>query len=361
MLPPPLETGPVIPAARIAAATTTGSGPLPPGLEPQPPALVPLALGIDIGGTKVAAGVVDGKGAILEEIRRETPGRDARAVEAVIVELVRELGSRHDIASVGIGAAGWMDLAGAKVVFSPHLAWRDEPLRDTLEALLQRPVVITNDADAAAWAEWRFGAGRGHDRLLMLTLGTGIGGALMIDGRVERGSFGMAGEFGHQIIMPGGHRCECGNRGCWEQYASGNALGREGRELARKHSPMAAGLLAAANGRPKDITGTVVTELALDGEATAQELVAEVGDWLGLGIANLAAALDPALFIIGGGLSAAGDLMLEPARRAYSRNLTGRGYRKEAAITVAQLGPSAGLIGAADLARVRRLGLAGAP
>lgn len=311
----------------------------------------PLAIGIDIGGTKVAAGVVDGSGRILEQLRRSTPGRDARAVETVIVELVGELSDRHDIAAVGIGAAGWMDLAGEKVVFSPHLAWRDEPLRETMEKLLDWPVLITNDADAAAWAEWRFGAGRGHDRLIMLTLGTGIGGALVIDGRVERGSFGMAGEFGHQIIMPGGHRCECGNRGCWEQYASGNALGREGRELAKKQSPMAAGLLAAVHDRPKDITGNVVTELALAGEPTARELVAEVGEWLGLGIANLAAALDPALFIIGGGLSAAGELMLDPARRAYSRNLTGRGHRQEAVITAAALGPSAGLVGAADLAR----------
>ena len=313
-----------------------------------------LSLGIDIGGTKVAAGVVDEHGTILEELRRDTPGRDPRAVEAVIVELVQELGNRHQLEAVGIGAAGWMDLAGSRVVFSPHLAWRDEPLQENLQGLLGRPVLVTNDADAAAWAEWRFGAGRDRDRMVMLTLGTGIGGALVLDGRVERGSFGMAGEFGHQIIMPGGHRCECGNRGCWEQYASGNALGREGRELARKHSPMAAGLLTAAGGRPKAITGQVVTALALQGEPTAQELVAEVGEWLGLGIANLAAALDPALFIIGGGLSAAGDLMLEPARRAYLRNLTGRGYRQEAVIAEAQLGPMAGLIGAADLARKQR-------
>ncbi len=331
-------------------------------LAPQPhtaetvPAIsVPLAVGIDVGGTKVAAGVVDGEGRILEQLRRATPGRDARAVESVIVELVQELAGRHTIGAVGIGAAGWMDLAGSTVVFSPHLAWRDEPLKQTMESLLGRPVLITNDADAAAWAEWRFGAGRGHDRLIMLTLGTGIGGALVINGQVERGAYGMAGEFGHQIIMPGGHRCECGNRGCWEQYASGNALGREGRELAKKHSPMAAGLLEAVAGKPKEITGNVVTELALAGEPTAMELVAEVGDWLGLGIANLAAALDPALFIIGGGLSAAGELMLEPARRAYARNLTGRGYRQEAIITTAELGPSAGLVGAADLARTRAL------
>ncbi|MHA7176053.1 ROK family glucokinase [Arthrobacter sp. Sr24] len=327
---------------------------LPPISASNSPASPALSLGIDIGGTKVAAGVVDEQGVILEELRRDTPGRDPRAVEAVIAELVQELGSRHQLCAVGIGAAGWMDLAGSRVVFSPHLAWRDEPLQENLQDLLGRPVLVTNDADAAAWAEWRFGAGRDRDRMVMLTLGTGIGGALVIDGRVERGSFGMAGEFGHQIIMPGGHRCECGNRGCWEQYASGNALGREGRELARKHSPMAAGLLSAAGGRPKGITGQVVTALALEGEPTALELVAEVGEWLGLGIANLAAALDPSIFIIGGGLSAAGDLLLEPARRAFLRNLTGRGYRQEAIIAQAQLGPMSGLIGAADLAREQR-------
>ncbi|GAA5230391.1 ROK family glucokinase [Arthrobacter cryoconiti] len=313
-----------------------------------------MALGIDIGGTKVAAGVVNGSGVILEELRYDTPGRDARAVEAVIADLARELGARHNIRSVGIGAAGWMDLDGGTVMFSPHLAWRNEPLRENLESLLNRPVTVANDADAAGWAEWRFGAGRGNDRMVCLTLGTGIGGALVMDGRVERGSFGLAGEFGHQVIVPGGHRCECGNRGCWEQYASGNALGREARELARAKSPMATEMLASVHGRAKDITGTVVTELALAGEATSRELVEEVGEWLGLGIANLAAALDPALFVIGGGLSAAGDLLLEPARRAYSKNLTGRGFRQEAKIVAAGLGPSAGLIGAADLSRVRQ-------
>lgn len=313
-----------------------------------------LALGIDIGGTKVAAGVVDGFGNIREEIRRPTPGRDAREVERVIVELVKELSTRHEIRSLGIGAAGWMDLAGGTVMFSPHLAWRNEPLRENLQALLRRPVFVTNDADAAAWAEWRFGAGRGKDRMVCLTLGTGIGGALVIEGRVERGSYGMAGEFGHQIIMPGGHRCECGNRGCWEQYASGNALGREARELAAAGSPMATELLLAVGGEVQVITGNVVTELALSGEAASKELVQEVGEWLGLGIANLAAALDPELFVIGGGLSAAGGLLLEPAKRTFAKNLTGRGFRPEAVIVAAELGANAGLIGAADLSRGAR-------
>ncbi|MCI9870736.1 ROK family glucokinase [Arthrobacter humicola] len=311
-----------------------------------------LAIGVDIGGTKVAAGVVDAEGRILSQAKRSTPGNDPRAVEQVIVELVGELGTGHRIWSVGIGAAGWMDLDGGTVLFSPHLAWRNEPLRENLQRLLRRPVLLTNDADAAAWAEWRFGAGQGQDRLVCITLGTGIGGAMVMDGRLERGRFGVAGEFGHQIIMPGGHRCECGNRGCWEQYASGNALGREARELAAANSPVAQELLKAVDGDVERITGVIVTELAKAGDQTSRELLEDVGEWLGLGLANLAAALDPGKFVIGGGLCDAGELLVAPARKAFARNLTGRGFRPAAEIELAALGPNAGLIGAADLSRV---------
>jgi glucokinase len=311
-----------------------------------------LAIGVDIGGTKVAAGVVDAEGRILSQAKRSTPGSDPRAVEQVIVELVEELGAGHRIWSVGIGAAGWMDLDGATVLFSPHLAWRNEPLRDNLQRLLRRPVLLTNDADAAGWAEWRFGAGQGQSRLVCITLGTGIGGAMVMDGRLERGRFGVAGEFGHQIIMPGGQRCECGNRGCWEQYASGNALGREARELAAANSPVAQELLKAVDGDVGRITGTIVTELAKAGDPTSRELLEDVGEWLGLGLANLAAALDPGKFVIGGGLCDAGELLVGPARKSFARNLTGRGFRPAAEIELAALGPNAGLIGAADLSRV---------
>ena len=311
-----------------------------------------LAIGVDIGGTKVAAGVVDAEGRILSQAKRSTPGSDPRAVEQVIVELVEELGRGHRIWSVGIGAAGWMDLDGSTVLFSPHLAWRNEPLRANLQRLLRRPVLLTNDADAAGWAEWRFGAGIGENRLVCITLGTGIGGAMVIDGRLERGRFGVAGEFGHQIILPGGHRCECGNRGCWEQYASGNALGREARELAAANSPVAQELLKAVDGNVESITGVIVTERAKAGDATSRELLEDVGEWLGLGLANLAAALDPGTFVIGGGLCDAGELLAAPARKAFARNLTGRGFRPAAEIQLAALGPNAGLIGAADLSRV---------
>jgi glucokinase len=325
------------------------------------PARRGLSVGIDIGGTKVAAGVVDVRGGILAEARRATPGGDPRAVEAVIVELVTELSSQYRIRSVGIGAAGWMDPTNSTVLFSPHLAWRNEPLRRNLEKLLRRRVTVVNDADAAAWAEWRFGAGRGESRLVCVTLGTGIGGAMIMGGRVERGRFGVAGEFGHQIMVPQGHRCECGNRGCWEQYASGNALGREARELASANSPVARAIIdASVDGTP--ITGALITRLALAGDPASRELVDDVGQWLGLGLANLAAALDPGTFVVGGGLGAAGDLLLEPARRAFARNLTGRGFRPAARIERAALGPDAGLIGAADLSRhLPRSGARGRP
>lgn len=195
-------------------------------------------VGIDIGGTKVMAGVVDADGNILETLRTETPdkSKSPKVVEDTIVELVLDLSDRHDVHAVGIGAAGWVDADRSKVLFAPHLAWRDEPLRDAIASRLVVPVMVDNDANTAAWAEWRFGAGRGEDHLVMITLGTGIGGAILEDGQVKRGKYGVAGEFGHMQVVPGGHRCPCGNRGCWEQYSSGNALVREARELAAADS-----------------------------------------------------------------------------------------------------------------------------
>ncbi|HEX6918687.1 MAG TPA: ROK family glucokinase [Actinomycetes bacterium] len=312
-----------------------------------------LTVGVDIGGTKVAAGVVDSEGRVLDKVRRETPHRtkSPRVVEDTIAEAVTTLAGSYSIHAIGIGAAGFVDAGRATVLFSPHLSWRNEPLRDALARRLRLPVVVENDANASAWAEWRFGAGRGEDQLVVVNLGTGIGGAVVSGGAIQRGRYGMAGEFGHMQVVPGGIRCECGNRGCWEQYASGNALVREARELANANSPVAQGLLARVDGDPARITGMVVTEAARDGDLAAVELFQEVGHWLGVGIANLAAAYDPGRFVIGGGVSEAGELLLAPAREAFRRSLTGRGFRPEADIVRAQMGNDAGLIGAADLAR----------
>lgn len=322
------------------------------GSQPGRAARGPLSVGIDIGGTKVAAGVVDATGAIAERLQVPTPSHSPQAVEDAIIDLVTELRSRHaGVESVGIGAAGWVDNTQSIVRFSPHLAWREEPLRARLTERIELPLIVDNDANAAAWAEYRFGAGRGSSVMVCITLGTGIGGGLVINGDLFRGRYGMAGEWGHMISVPGGHRCECGNRGCWEQYASGNALVREARELARTNSPMAYRLLEMLGGDPDQITGPGVTAAAVEGEQTAIELLADVGQWLGQGIANLAAALDPDLVVIGGGVSAAGDLLLQPARQMFARTLTGRGFRQQARLELAHFRNDAGLIGAADLAR----------
>jgi len=310
-------------------------------------------VGVDIGGTKVAAGVVTYEGTVLDLVRRETPDRTKApdVVEATIVDAVEELTGRHDVHAVGVGAAGFVDATRSRVLFAPHLSWRDEPLRAALSARLRLPVVVENDANAALWAEWRFGAARGETDVVCVNLGTGIGGALLTHGTLQRGRFGMAGEFGHMQVVPGGRRCECGNRGCWEQYASGNALVREARELAAAGSPVAHVLLDLAGGDPAAITGPLVTDAARAGDPAARELLADIGQWLGVGIANLVAALDPGTVVVGGGLSEAGDLLLDPAREAFARQLTGRRFRPEARIVPAELGNTAGLVGAADLAR----------
>jgi glucokinase len=315
-----------------------------------------LAIGIDIGGTKVAGGVVDAEGKVSHRARRDTPSRSKSpaVVEGTIVEVVSELmqlAGPDSVAAVGIGAAGFVAADRATVVFAPHLSWRHEPLRDALQKRVPVPIFVDNDANAAAWAEWKFGAAQGESHVMMITLGTGIGGGILIDGQVQRGRFGIAGEFGHMQVVPGGHRCECGNRGCWEQYASGNALVREAHSLFSANSPIASDLLGSVEGVVDNLTGPLITQAARDGDPTARELLAEIGHWLGVGIANLAAAFDPGMFVIGGGVSAAGDLLLSSARETFKRHLTGRGYRPEARIVAAQLGNDAGLIGAADLAR----------
>ena len=319
--------------------------------RPMIPRWDPLTVGIDVGGSKVLAGVVDSHGRVLAKDRRETPGSSVQAVEDTIVDLVKSFARSFNVAAVGIGAAGFVDASRATVLFSPHLAWRQEPLRDAVMSRIHLPVVVDNDANATALAECHFGAGIGHRLVLCITLGTGIGGALVIDGRVFRGANGIAGEFGHIQVVPDGHRCECGNRGCWEQYASGNALVRDARELVMAGSPMAHTLRDLVHGEPSALTGPLITSAARGGDPLARELLNEIGAWLGTGLAGMTAAFDPSCIIVGGGVSEAGDLLLESTRQAFARTLTGRGLRPEPPIVVAALGADAGFIGAADMAR----------
>ncbi|MGY1691767.1 ROK family glucokinase [Geodermatophilus sp. SYSU D01105] len=321
---------------------------------PRDPAAAGLpALGIDIGGTKVAGGVVAPDGTVLSTARRATPGASVTETEDAIAAVVEELALWHGgpLVGVGVGAAGWFDRTGDTVLFSPHLAWRNSTLRKDLAGRLQRPLWVGNDADAAAWAEYRYGAAAGADLALMITLGTGIGGGIVMDGRLQRGSHGVAGEWGHMRVVPDGRLCACGNRGCWEQYASGTALGQTAREVARSSPAAAARLLDRVDGDADRLTGEDVARAAAEGDPLALELLAEVGSWLGQGIADLAAVLDPEVVVIGGGVSVLGEMVLGPARERLERALPGRGFRPGPRVVAAQLGAQAGLVGAADLVR----------
>jgi glucokinase len=310
-----------------------------------------LACGIDVGGTKIAGGGVEDAGTILEELRVESPATDVHAIEEAIEKLVTELRTRHDIAAVGVGAAGYIDRTRSVVLFAPNLAWRDLDLKADLERQLDLPVVVENDANAAAWGEFQFGAGHDVDDLLLVTVGTGVGGGVVLDGSLYRGAFGVGAEIGHMRVVPDGIRCGCGNRGCFEMYGSGTALVREARAAAAAGSLLAADLIERAGGDPARITGPLITDAARDGDTFALEHLAELGRWLGEGIASLTAVLDPAVVVIGGGVSAADELLLDPVRQAFAAQLTGRGHRPMLEIRKAMLGNRAGLIGAADLTR----------
>lgn len=312
-----------------------------------------LTVGVDVGGTKVAAGVVDAEGRILEKTRRPTPSTDPVQTADAIASAAAELAQKYDVTAVGLGAAGFVDASRSTVLFAPNLSWRDEPLQERVRERIGLPVVVENDANAMAWAESEFGAGRGESCLVCITLGTGIGSGIINDGRLCRGRWGIGGELGHIRVVPGGRRCGCGNRGCWEQYASGHALRAEARDLARKAPAMAGRLLELGGGSPDGINGPEITKAALEGDTAALECFRIVGGWLGQGLADVAAILDPGRYVIGGGLSEAGDLLLEPTRRAFENALTGRGHRPVAEVHIAELGTDAGLVGAADLARRR--------
>jgi len=311
-----------------------------------------LAIGVDVGGTKVAAGVVDDEGRILAAMRRPTPSHSPDDVEHTIADVVAELRKEHDVVAVGIGAAGFIDAERSTVLFAPNLAWRDEPLKRDLSALIDLPLVVENDANAMAWGEHRFGAGRGYDHLVCVTVGTGIGGGIVLDGKLYRGRWGIGAEFGHIQVVPDGRRCGCGQSGCWEQYCSGRALVREAREVADVWPGLGARLLELGGGFPEGISGPAVTQAAREGDPAALECVRIIGEALGQGLADVAAMLDPAAFVIGGGVADAGELLLGPARAVFAEKLTGTQYRPHAPILLAELGNDAGLVGAADLARL---------
>lgn len=312
-----------------------------------------LSIGVDVGGTKILAGAVAEDGSIQATSRRPTPRHDAEAVLAQVADVVAELrdGTDEAIDGVGVGIAGVVDAERSRVYFAPNLRWSQVPARALLEASTALPVVVENDGNIAAWGEYRFGAGRGTSDMVLVTVGTGIGGGIVIDGRLFRGAHGAAGEIGHINAVPDGRACGCGRGGCWEQYASGNALVREARELAAERRSEAGLLLSLGDGTPEGVQGPEVTQAALAGDPIAREAFARVGTWLGRGLADLAAVLDPEVFVIGGGVSESGDLLLASARSTLNDKLIGQQNRPAPLVRAAELANSAGIVGAADLVR----------
>lgn len=312
-----------------------------------------VTIGVDIGGTKIAAGVVDVEGHILRTARRPSPRNDAVAVLEEVGNVVNELQAEVDgsIVGVGVGVAGGVDESRSIAHFAPNLAWSRVPVRSILEASTGLPVVVENDGAAAAWAETKFGAGAGYDHVVMVTVGTGIGGGIVVDGRVMRGAHGLAAEIGHMNSVPDGRPCGCDQLGCWEQYASGNALVREARALAAERRSEASVLLGLGDGTPEGVQGSHITEAAHKGDPVAMTAFETIGAWLGRGLADLTAIVDPDVFIIGGGVSEAGDLLMSSTRRTFTEKISAAALRPLPHILIAQLGNDAGIVGAADLAR----------
>ncbi len=305
-----------------------------------------VSIGLDVGGTKIAAGVVSG-GTVLDRLEQPTPASGSSAVETMF-ELIDALRQRHRGAeAIGVGAAGMVEWPAGYIRWAPNNAYHDLPLRRLLEEATGLPAVVDNDANAAAWAEARYGAGAGRRNVLVVTVGTGIGGGFILDDRLFRGSTGVGGEFGHITVAADGPVCGCGNRGCLEAVASGTALGRLGRAAAEA-SP--GGAIATLAGGTERVTGEVVFAAAKAGDPAAIELFDQLGGWLGIGLGSLVTLLDPEIVVIGGGLIATGELLLAPTRLALPAHTFARDMRLLPPVVAANLGAGAGLIGAADLA-----------
>jgi glucokinase len=318
----------------------------------------PCAIGLDIGGTKVAAAAVGPDGTLGPVSHAATPAdatsADMLALLAGIVRAQRAL--QPAAAAIGVGAAGVVDWKRGRIAWAANVGYHDLPLRDILSSECALPVAVDNDANAAAWAEARIGAGRGHASLAVLTVGTGIGGGLVLDRALYRGASGVSGEVGHMIVSPAGPDCGCGLKGCLEAMASGSALRRMARDAAVRDPD---GAIARLAGGAANVTGEAVFAAAAAGDPVACSLFAEIGRWLGIGIALVVTLLDVELVVIGGGLTGAGDLLLGPVRASYAGHVFSHPGRGVPPIVPARLGREAGVIGAGLLALDYALGTAG--
>ena len=310
-------------------------------------------IGIDVGGTKVLGGVVSASGEILINARRDTPREGGKALTQTIADVANELLSKYPVESIGVSAAGFISSDRRTILATPNIAgWNGVNLERELTEILGKRIVLENDANAAAWGEFKFGAGRGRNDLMLLTLGTGVGGGLILDGSLFRGAFGIGAELGHMRIVPDGHLCGCGVRGCLEQYASGSALMRHAREAISASPDIARNLLARGNGTLEGLKGEHITEAAREGDPVALAAFNTMASYLGAGIASLCAVIDPSCIVLGGGVIDAGEIFLGPTREAALRLIPFSGKHPYPEIIAAELGNSAGLVGVADLSRI---------
>ena len=306
-----------------------------------------LAIGLDIGGTKIAGGLVDRTGRVHAELQAPTPPRSgAVVVAAILLDLVARLRVGRDVAAVGVGAAGIVRWPEGRMLWAPNNAYRDWDIRDELERETGLPAVVDNDANVAGFAEARLGA-TPYRQMLFLTVGTGIGGGLVLDGEIYRGPTGMGAELGHMIVDPLGPRCGCGRPGCLEAVSSGTALTRMGREAVAEDPN---GLIARLGRSEGVVTGHTVTAAAQQGDPVAQELFGRLGRWLGIGIASLATVFELDAVVIGGGVVHTGDLLMEPVRKAAREFAYAPDARGVPPVLPATFGGAAGMIGAGLLA-----------
>lgn len=310
-------------------------------------------IGVDLGGTKLLAGAVDPALNVHHRATRPARARDHHAVLDTVVSAVAEVrdaieGGSGSVEAVGIGIPALIDTARGVAVMSTHLPLAGVPFAALLTERIGLPVFVDNDANAALLAEWRFGAARGASDVALLTIGTGIGGGLVVGGALQRGSQGAGAELGHMVVQADGPRCNgnCPNRGCLEAVCSGTALEREARRLARERPQSGLGEALAAG---REISGPLVTELAHDGDAAAIDALAVIGRWLGVGVGNLVNMLNPDVVVVGGGVIAAGELLLAPARAVVAERALSPS-KEHVRIVCARFGAESGMLGAATLA-----------
>ena len=311
-------------------------------------------MGIDLGGTKIGTGLVNTQGEVRASDYRPTEanrGRDAviERITQAAREVMRKANvSPGDVSGVGVGAPGPLDIAQGILTEPPNLpGWRDVPLKQIIEDAIGIPTYLENDANAAGIAEYLYGAGRGTRHMIYVTVSTGIGGGLILNGQIYHGASGGAGEIGHLTVLPDGPLDGCGTRGCLDALASGTAIAREARELVEHGVPTLIAGLAREN--PDGITARVVVEAMHRGDPYAADIVSKAMRYLGIGMASMVNLFNPELIVIGGGLSHLGDLLLDPVRRGIDRHAF-QTHARQVRVVLAQLGDQVGIIGAAGAA-----------